>query len=141
MVLYRGLSVGALIAAVTLAGCTSETKPQAGNAAAHAPTVSWDGNYRGIVRVTGLGSGVQSKWCETDPQFIVQVTGNSFTYAMPHPNVPHNPTPVYSAVIAPDGTFRTEMLSGMMAGQVVGRRMSGTINGSACVYAFSADRS
>ena len=114
---------------------------QSGGAAAPAPAVSWDGTYRGTVQITGLGSGMQRQWCETDPAMVVQVTGNSFTYSMPHPNAPGNPTPVYPASIAPDGTFHTEIGSGVMNGQVIGGHMSGTISGSACVYAFSMDRS
>lgn len=129
------------IGALALVCCTSEPKTQPSGAVTSAPAVSWDGTYRGTVQITGQGASIQRNWCETDPQIIVQVTGNSFTYAMPHPNVPHNPTPVYSATITPDGNFRSEMVSGVISGQVVGNHMSGTINGSACIYAFSADRS
>jgi hypothetical protein len=135
------IRIGVIVGAVALAGCNSPPKVQPGSAAAPAPAVSWDGTYRGTVQITGLGSGMQRSWCETDPQIVIQVSGNSFTYAMPHPNAPDNPTPIYSATIAPNGTFNTQIASGMMSGRVADSRMSGTISGAACVYAFSADRS
>ena len=140
MILLHGIRASVLLGAVALAGCVSGPNPPPGGAVP-APKVSWDGTYRGTVQIAGLGSGVRRDWCETNPQMVVQVTGDSFTYAMPHPNAPQNPTPVYSPTIAPNGAFRTEIGSGAMTGQVVGNHMSGTIHGSACDYAFSADRS
>jgi hypothetical protein len=71
---------------------------------------------------------------------VVQVVRSAFAYAMPHPNAPDNPTPVYSATIAPDGSFVGTLSSGEMRGRVVGGHMAGTINGAVCVYSFSADR-
>ena len=141
MISRHCVKVAAAIGAVVLAGCVSEPKTQPGGAVAPTPAVSWDGTYRGDVQITGIGSGVQRRWCETDPQVVVRVTGNSFTYAMPHPNAPNNPTPVYTATIAPDGFFQSQLQSGVMRGQVVANHMSGTIHGSACDYTFSADRS
>ncbi len=141
MISLHGIGVGTLVSAIALAGCASEPKAPPGNAVAPAAQVSWDGTYRGTIQVTGTGSGVQVRWCETDPRMVVQVTGNSFSYSMPHPNAPDNPTPVYSATIAPNGIFRAERISGVMHGQVAGTHMSGTVDGSVCVYAFSADRS
>jgi len=141
MISCRGIRVSVLVGAVALAEWASGPKTQPGGAATSAPAVSWDGTYRGTIQITGLGSSVQRNWCETDPQMVVQVTGNSFTYAMPHPNVPDDPTPVYSTTIAPNGVFRSEIGSGVISDQVVGSHMFGIIDGSACVYAFSADRS
>ena len=129
-----------IIAVVALAGCASGPRTQSGGAVAAAPVVSWDCTYRGTVQVTGLGSGMQRQWCETDPAMMVQVSGNAFTYAMPHPNAPGNPTPLYPATIASDGTFRSQIGSGIMSGRVIAGHMSGTIDGSACVHAFSMDR-
>ena len=71
----------------------------------------------------------------------VQVAGGKFSYAMPHPNAPDNPTPVYPATIAPNGSFRSDISTGVMTGQVSGSRMSGMIDGSVCVYSFTMDRS
>jgi hypothetical protein len=137
------LDAGGLVAVMALAGCTATPGAQTGSAAAPGPasTVSWDGTYRGTLHITGLGSGVQRQWCESDPQIVFVVTNNSFSYAMPHPNAPNNPTPVYSAAIASDGAFRSSIASGTMTGRVTGAHISGTINGSVCVYSFTLDRS
>jgi len=103
--------------------------------------VSWDGVYRGTIQITGLGSSIDRRWCETDPQMTVQVAAGKFSYAMPHPNAPDNPTPVYPATIAPDGSFRSDIGSGVMTGKVAGGHMTGMIDGSVCVYSFTMDRS
>jgi hypothetical protein len=136
-----GFRMSIVAAAVVLSGCSSGQSAQPGSNAVPASPVSWDGMYRGAIQITGLGSGVQRQWCQTDPQMVVQVTNNSFRYEMPHPNAPDNPTPVYTATIAPDGTFNSQVVSGTIIGRVTGTRMSGTIDGSVCGYAFSMDRS
>jgi hypothetical protein len=137
------LTAGAVMTAMAVAGCAATPGPPAASAASPrpAPAASWDGTYRGTVQITGMGSGVQRQWCETPPQIVFQVSNNAFSYAMPHPNAPDNPTPVYAATIAPDGAFRSSIGSGTMNGRVIGNRMSGTISGSVCVYAFTLDRS
>jgi hypothetical protein len=135
------IKLSAVAAVVVLSGCSSGQIVQPPNPAVAPSTVSWDGTYRGAIQITGTGSGIQQRWCETDPKMVVQVTNNSFRYAMPHPNAPDNPTPVYSATIAPDGTFYGQLQSGTMHGRITGSRMSGTVDGSVCVYAFSMDRS
>ena len=70
--------------------------------------------------ITGLGSGVQREWCETNPNIVLQVTNGAFTYAMPHPNTPSNFTPVYTATIAADGSFRSQIDTGTMRGKAAG---------------------
>jgi hypothetical protein len=70
----------------------------------------------------------------------VQVAANKFSYTMPHPNTPGNPTMVYSAAIAPDGSFRSDIGTGVMTGRVSGTQMTGSIDGSACVYSFTMNR-
>jgi hypothetical protein len=132
--------LAAVIAVIASAGCGSPPKLASSDPPSSVPSVSWDGVYRGTVQITGLGSGMDTKWCETDPQMTVQVVGGKFSYAMPHPNVPANPTPVYPATIAPDGSFLSDIESGVMTGQVTGSHMTGTIDGSACVYSFSLVR-
>jgi len=128
----------ALLAATTVVGCTPAQSPPSSAVAPSA--VSWDGTYRGSVQITGIGSGTLRSWCETDPQIVFQVSHNAFSYAQPHPNAPNNPTPVYAATIAPDGTFNTTLASGTMRGRVTGTHMSGEIDGSVCVYSFALDR-
>jgi hypothetical protein len=137
---YSCNALTAVIAVVAIAGCSPPPPSAASGATAPQPAVSWDGAYRGTVQITGLGSGIQRQWCETDPQMVVQVTDNKFGYAMPHPNTPGNPTMVYSAAIGPDGSFRSEIGAGVMTGRVTGVHMTGLIDGSACVYSFAMDR-
>jgi hypothetical protein len=130
----------AVVAVFAIAGCNVPPQPVSSGSTAPPPAVSWDGAYRGTVQITGLGSGIQRQWCETDPQMAVQVAGNKFDYAMPHPNTPGTPNMVYSAAIAPDGSFRSDIGTGVMTGRVAGNHMSGLIDGSACVYSFTMDR-
>jgi hypothetical protein len=135
------LKAGLAITVLALAGCTPTPGAPTGTAApAPAAAVSWDGTYRGTVQITGLGSGTMRQWCETDPQIVFQVSNNAFSYAMPHPNAPDNPSPVYAATIASDGTFSTTLASGTMRGHVSGTHISGEIDGSVCVYSFALDR-
>jgi hypothetical protein len=124
-----------------LAGCTPEPKAPATATVDAKPSMSWDGMYRGSIQVTGLGSGIEASWCETDPQMLVRVSSAAFSYAMPHPNAPGNPTPVYSGNVASDGTFTANLGSGTMAGRITGDRMEGKIDGSVCVYSFAMTRS
>jgi hypothetical protein len=135
---HHGLT--AAIAVIAVAGCNTPTKWVPSGSTPPPSLVSWDGAYSGTVQITGLGSGIQRQWCETDPQMTVRVTGNKFGYAMPHPNTPGNPTMVYSAAIAPDGSFRSDIGSGVMTGRITGTHMTGLIDGSACVYSFTMDR-
>ena len=134
--------VAVSITVMAIAGCTATPTP-IDSAASPGPAsaVSWDGIYRGTVHMPGSVHGVQQQWCETNPQIVFLVTNNAFSYAMPHPNTPNNPTPVYSAMIAPDGSFRVGLTSGTMTGRVTGTHISSKIDGSACVYSFSLDRS
>jgi hypothetical protein len=130
----------AVIAVFAIAGCNSPPQSVSGGSTVAPPSVSWDGTYQGTVQIAGLGSGIQRQWCETDPTMAVQVTGNKFGYTMGHPNTPGNPTMVYSAAIAPDGSFRSDIGIGVMTGRVAGTHMTGLIDGSACVYSFTMDR-
>ncbi len=66
----------------------------------------------------------------------VNVVGGEFTYAMPHPKAPDNPTPVYSARIGPNGTANAPLSTGVLTAHFTGDHMVGTVDGSACVYSF-----
>lgn len=106
-----------------------------------ASTVSWDGNYRGTVHIAGLGSRVRQQGGETNPQTVFRVTNNALSYAVPHPNAPNNPMPVYSAMIAPDGSFRVGLTTVTTGGCLTGTHVSSKIDGSVCVYSVALDRS
>jgi hypothetical protein len=104
---------------------------------------SFDGSYRTTIRPTGIGAGGNlqtTNWCDTPGQPIVTVTNGQLTYAVPHPNVPGNPTPVFEATMSTDGSFTGQVNSGSMSGHVVGSHMEGKMDGSGCLYAFTGDR-
>ena len=99
---------------------------------------AFDGTYRSTIRVTkGVG---QTLWCDTPGQPVITVANGQFDYAVPHPNVPSNYMPSYPATFAPDGTFFGQLVGGTISGQVRDTHMEGSIDGSACVYAFTGER-
>jgi hypothetical protein len=110
------------------------------------PVASSDGRYQGSVQVTGVDSGGDISWCETDRKLSWQVTNHMFTYVQPHPNAPHpasvdTRTTAYSGAISSDGSIRgTSNYSGAIEGRLTGSHMTGSINGAGCQYSFSADR-
>ncbi len=70
----------------------------------------------------------------------LSVVNGQFSYAVPHPNVPGNPTPVYPATLAEDGSFTGQIVAGTIAGHIQGSRIEGSIDGSACLYSFTGER-
>src|SRR5215208_1783852 len=84
-----------------------------------------------------------------DPRFSVNVTGNQFSFPLPHPaavkgtpSLRDAATPIYNASIAPDGTIKglSNNTNTVMDGRVAGTRMTGQVYGLLCYYAFTADR-
>ena len=135
---------------VLLAGCAGSMgtmRPGASvpadqaTAVAVGPITTFDGSYQVILRNTGsAGAASMTSWCASPGQPMVTVTNGQFSYAVPHPNVPGNPTPVYPATMATDGSFSGQITAGSITGAVNGRRMQGRIDGSGCLYEFSGDR-
>jgi hypothetical protein len=105
------------------------------------PVNTFDGSYQVTLRNTGAaGAASSSSWCASPGQPMVTVTNGQFTYAVPHPNVPGNATPVFPATIAADGSFSGQVTAGTISGSVNGRHMQGRIDGSGCLYEISGDR-
>ena len=102
------------------------------------PMPSFDGLYSGSIRIRNVSSSSPRDWCETTPTMRIEVRNNGFNYAMSHPNVMGNPSPVYSAYIYPDGSIRSVpgIVAGIVTGQATGNRMEGAISGLGCEYAF-----
>ena len=131
---------------VAVSGCANRaTQPVAAPAAA----ISYDGTYSGTLSVTGGSGGVNAGDCATDPRFSVKVTGNQFSFPLPHPalvkatpSLRDSATPIYNASIAPDGTIKglSNNTNTAMDGRVAGTRMTGQVYGLLCYYAFTADR-
>jgi hypothetical protein len=128
----------ALVLAAALAGCAAppETAPTIA-----VPAVTYDGRYSGTVLLTGVASGADRSWCETSPQFVVDVVGNAFTYSQPHPKMPNGGIATYSVAIARDGTFQGQSnATGLMSGRIEGGAMSATVDGIGCAYKVTATR-
>ena len=105
------------------------------------PITSFDGAYRTTIRVANsFGVAQTTTWCESPGQPIVTIANGQFVYAVPHPNVPGEATPVFPATMVEDGTFYGQVIGGTISGQVQGARMEGRIDGSACLYAFTGNR-
>jgi hypothetical protein len=61
------------------------------------------------------------------------VADGQFSYAVPHPNIPGNPTPAFPATFAADGRFSGQIIWGMpcckheMSGGTGGRCWTGVV--------------
>jgi len=140
-----GLAALGLALGVAMAGCADQA-PQP--TPPPMPAISYDGTYTGTISVSGAATSMKASDCATDPRFSVNVTGNQFSFPLPHPAVSRSTpslrqaaTPVYNASIGPDGTIKglSNDTNTPMSGRVTGTRMTGQIDGLLCNYAFTAD--
>ncbi len=131
----------ALSLMLIVGGCAGSMGTMRENPPAPPPITAFDGAYRTTLRLTSaFGSSQVTTWCQSPGQSTITVANGQFTYALPHPNVPGNATPTYTATMAEDGSFSGEIVAGTISGRVQGRHIEGRIDGSACVYAFSGER-
>jgi hypothetical protein len=137
-----GPSAAACLLIALLAGCQQPGPPPSATMPPLLTTV-FDGTYRATVSVTKTGSGADPTWCQTQPPASINVAGDRFTLALPHPNVPGNPTPTFAVAVAPDGSFQTQSVDGTssFAGQISGGHLQGVVNMAGCQYGVAADRS
>ena len=127
-----------IVAMLMIAGCAGPMGTIHTDTVPTPAVTAFDGTYRSTIRVTkGFG---QTSWCDSPGQPVITVANGQFSYAVPHPNVPGNPTPSYLATIAQDGTFYGQVVRGTISGQVRGTHMEGSIDGQGCVFAFTGDR-
>jgi hypothetical protein len=146
--MHDGLARLAKILVISaIGGCATSGPPPVAVTPTAAP-VSFDGNYRGSIRLTSSGiSGGQTSWCDTPPAISLSLQKGTFNYVLVHPNVPkdsnYSLSPAFAVVVAPDGSFNATSLNGeaQMVGRVAGSHLAGRIDGSACGYAFSAEKS
>jgi hypothetical protein len=147
----RMTSLAALALVMLVSGCAGSMGTMRGGPsmpaaeavanAATAPVTAFDGSYRVTLRSTGsAGAAGNTSWCASPGQPTITVTNGQFSYAVPHPNVPGNATPVYSATIEADGTFYGTIVAGSLSGMVQGTRIQGRIDGSGCLYELSGTR-
>lgn len=126
---------------LTLAGCAGSMGTMHSDTVTTAPVTAFDGSYQTTLRSTeSFGSTMVSAWCESPGQSVVTISGGTFTYAVPHPNVPGNATPVYTATLADDGSFSGQIVAGTLTGRINGTQITGEIDGSACIYQLSGQR-
>jgi hypothetical protein len=106
------------------------------------PATEFDGSYANTLSVVQFyGSGkVVHDWCNSPGQPIITVENGQFAYAVPHPNIPGNATPIFAAIMAADGSFYGEIVAGVLSGRVSGKQIDGKIDGSGCIYIFSGNR-
>lgn len=125
---------------LTIAGCagsmgTIHTAP------APVPVTAFDGSYRSAIHVTYVSEAAKTgSLCDTPGQPIIAIANGQFSYALQHPNAPGNPTPMFQATMAADGSFVGQGNNGTISGQVHGTHLDGSIDGYECIYAFSGDR-
>jgi hypothetical protein len=137
----RGLGWYLLAIASAVSGCGGPATPANTPPLVQQPVVAFDGSYRDTIRPTTMASeAVGTKWCDTPGQPTILVSNGQFNYAVPHPNVPGNPTPSFPATLTRDGSFSGTTNNGTISGRVDGSHIEGEIDGSGCNYLFSGDR-
>jgi hypothetical protein len=137
-----------IILLTAIGGCAASAPPAAPPPASLTSPVSFDGTYRGSIRVTSTGvPRSQTSWCDTPPAISLSLQNSAFNYVLLHPNVPtdshYSLSPTFAVAVAPDGSFNTTSQNGeaQMIGQITGSQLAGQINGTACNYAFTAEKS
>ena len=136
-------SAAAYLLIACLVGCGGPPPPPTAGRAASSHS-AFDGVYRATVTISKVSSAAagSSGWCETQEHPSLNVTMNRFSLALPHPNVPGNPTVNFEVAIAPNGSFHTQSVDGttMFKGQVDGAHLQGLVDGVGCQYMIAAER-
>jgi hypothetical protein len=128
-----------------LGGCSNMSPPPAPPPPMATP-YSFDGTYRGTIKLTSSAArGAQSNWCDTPPAITFVVQNNRFNYVLAHPNVPKDGSlsPEFSVPVAPDGSFDATSPNGTaeMTGLISASRITGQIMGTGCGYSFTLNQS
>jgi hypothetical protein len=130
-----------MVLMLLITGCAGPMGTIHGGPPAAAAVATFDGTYQSTIRVTDSAEAAkENAWCETPGQPIITVASGQFSYTVPHPNVPGDPTPTFLATFAQDGSFAGQIVEGTISGRASGTHMEGSISSTACVYAFAADR-
>jgi hypothetical protein len=137
-----------IILVTAIGGCAASAPPPAPPPSSLTSPVSFDGTYRGSIRVTSTGvPREQTSWCDTPPAISLALHDSTFNYVLLHPNVPkdshYSLSPTFSVAVSSDGSFNATSQNGeaQMTGQITGSQLAGQINGTACNYAFTAQKS
>jgi hypothetical protein len=145
--MHDGLERLTIIITSAIGGCAPSV-PSPVPPPSAASLVSFDRIYRGSIQLTSSGiSGGQTGWCDTPPAISLSLQKGAFNYVLAHPNVPkdssYSLSPTFAVVVASDGSFNATSQNGeaRMVGRIIGSRMAGQIDGTACGYAFVAEKS
>lgn len=131
---YIRLSSACLVTCLT--GCSNTAPPSAPvPSPPPAQVTSVNGTYNGLMQLT---SG-PSDSCGTSNIFTVVVRNSSFSFVLNQPQVPWQPRRVFTATIAPDGSFNAGTGVAYMRGTTSQGHMQGQIVGDACQFQFEAD--
>ncbi len=125
----------------TVAACAGSMGTMRGHSAGPAPVTAFDGSYRNTIAVIATTrNGADAPACQTPGQPIITVASGRFTYAVPHPMIRGNPTPIFQATVAQDGSFAGQVNDGSLQGHIQGNHLEGDIAGLACRYAITGNR-
>jgi hypothetical protein len=123
------------------AGCAGSMGTLRPDAPAAPPVTTFDGQYQTTIALTTVGdAGTETAWCQTPGQPVVTIVNGRFSYAVPHPNISGNPTPVFQATMAADGSFSGRVNDGSLSGRIQGTHMDASIEGVSCIYAIAGTR-
>ena len=92
-------------------------------------------------------SGRPTVRCDTPPAISFALQNSTFNYVLLHPNVPkdshYSLSPTFAVAVGSDGSFNATSQNGeaQMVGRITGSQLAGQINGTACNYAFTAEKS
>jgi hypothetical protein len=134
-----------VILIIAISGCGGTGQLPSALPAAAPAAFSFDGTYTGTIRLTSSGMPAnpnEANRCDTPPQISLIIQNNAFTYHLTHPNVPKRLSLTIIANVAPDGSISGSDVNGeaIMDGLIGGSQIAGHINGTACNYAFTANR-
>ncbi|HEX4171525.1 MAG TPA: hypothetical protein VHY82_03510 [Acetobacteraceae bacterium] len=126
---------------LAIAGCAGPMGTIHTGATPAQPPTAFDGSYRTTIRLAGgSAAGQGQNWCQTPGQSVLTVTQGEFSYPVAHPNAPGQPTTVFQATMASDGSFAGQGVGGSVSGHVSGSHIEGRIDGQGCIYDFAGDR-
>jgi hypothetical protein len=130
-----------LVLLLAMGGCAGPMGTIHSGPAPAPPSTAFDGSYRSTIRLVGGAAAAQGQdWCQTPGHSVLTVSQGEFSYPVAHPNAPGQPTTVFQATMASDGSFSGQGVGGSVSGRVSGSRIDGRIDGQGCIYDFSADR-
>jgi len=145
-----GVAIACVALIASVSGCGPSAPPPVPPPVAVTTTalVAFDGTYRGTIQLTAAApTGSQRSWCDTPPDITLVVQNGAFAYTLAHPNVPQgqgfSSSPTFIVNVETDGSFNSTSPNGQaqMTGRITGQQVTGQISGSACGYAFTAQRS